>query len=42
MDGIYKAANSYYLANGTWPTQFDDLEIGVNWTAAQKSLETMP
>lgn len=24
---VYQAANSYYLANGTWPTSFDELDI---------------
>ena len=36
LDGIYQAAQVYYLANGTYPTKFDDLEVGMNWTGTEE------
>ena len=32
----FSAAERYYLANGTWPQKFDDLDIQIPWTGEVK------
>ena len=29
LKSVYQAADAYYLANGTWPTRFDEISIDV-------------
>jgi len=32
LKSVYQAADAYYLANGTWPTSFDVLDVDIPWT----------
>ena len=32
LKNVYEAAEVYYLANGTWPTQLDELDVQIPWT----------
>lgn len=32
LRSVYQAANSYYLANGIWPTTFEQLDVDIPWT----------
>ena len=32
VKSIYQAEQSYYLANNTWPTDFDELAVEIPWT----------
>jgi len=32
LKSVYQAAENYYLANGTWPQQFDELSVDIPWT----------
>ena len=36
LKSAYQAAEVYYLANGTWPESFADLDIQVPWTGNTK------
>ncbi len=37
LKSLTDAANTYYLANGAWPTQFDQLDVDApNWTGTYK------
>ena len=36
LKSVYQAAQVYYLANGTWPESFDDLDVQVPWTGNTK------
>ena len=33
---VYQAAESYYLANGQWPTAFNQLDVQIPWTGNTK------
>ena len=37
LKSIYQAAETYYLENGTWPRNLDDLDINVPWTGTVKA-----
>ena len=32
LKSVYQAAKSYQLANGSWPTQFEELDVEIPWT----------
>ncbi len=32
IKSVYQATENYYLANGTWPTSFDELSVDIPWT----------
>ena len=32
LKAVDQAVDAYYLANGSWPTYFDDLDISIPWT----------
>ena len=32
LKNVYEAAEVYYMANGTWPTSFDELDVQIPWT----------
>lgn len=32
LKSVYSAVNAYYLANGTYPTSFNQLDINLPWT----------
>ena len=32
VKSVYQAEQSYYLANNTWPTDFDELSVEIPWT----------
>ncbi len=34
LKSVYQSTQSYYLANGTYPTQFNELSIEVPWTGS--------
>ena len=36
LKSVYQAAQSYYLANGDWPTKFDELAVEIPWTGNVK------
>ena len=36
LKSVFNAAESYYLANGTWPTQFEELPLDIPWTSSTK------
>ncbi len=36
LKSVYQAAHSYYMANGTWPRDFDELVVEVPWTGNTK------
>ncbi len=36
LDSVYKAAQTYYLANGDWPTRFNQLDVELPWTGTEK------
>ena len=38
---VVRAAEAYYLANGTWPTKFDELTVDIPWTGNQKGFTTV-
>ncbi len=37
---VYDAAKAYQLANGTWPTSFDELAVDIPWTGTTNGLKT--
>jgi len=40
LKSVYQAAQSYYLANGDWPTKFDELAVEIPWTGNVKWRDT--
>ena len=32
LKDVYEAAEVYYLAKGTWPSKFEDLDVQIPWT----------
>ena len=32
LKSVYQAAEAYQLANGNWPTDFDELSVDIPWT----------
>ena len=36
LRAVYSAAQRYQLANGTWPTSFEELDIQIPWTDTTK------
>ncbi len=36
LKSVYQAAQAYYLANGQWPTKFDELSVEIPWTGNTK------
>ena len=36
LKSVYQAAESYYLANGKWPAQFNQLDVQIPWTGHTK------
>ncbi len=36
LRSVYQAAESFYLANGTWPTQSTSLDIEIPWSGTTK------
>lgn len=37
LKSVYQAAENYYLANGAWPTEFDELAVDIPWTGNVKA-----
>ena len=40
LKSVQQAAQSYYLANGSWPTKFDELAVEIPWTGTIKWRDT--
>ena len=36
LKSVYQAAQNYQLANGEWPTKFDELAVEIPWTGTTK------
>ena len=36
LKAVAQAADAYYLANGSWPTKFDEMVVNIPWTGNQK------
>jgi len=36
LKSVYQAAQAYYMANGEWPTKFDELAVEIPWTGNVK------
>ena len=36
LKSLSQAAQTYYLANGTWPTKFEEMDIDFSWTGTQR------
>lgn len=36
LKSVFQAANAYYLANGSWPTQFNQLDTDIPWTGTKQ------
>ena len=36
LKSVYQAAENYYLANGEWPTSFDELSVDIPWTGTRQ------
>ena len=36
LKSVYQAAKAYSLANGNWPTSFDELAVDIPWTGTEK------
>ena len=39
LKSVYNAAQAYQLANGEWPTTFDELAIEIPWTGTENALK---
>ena len=37
LKSVYQAADTYYLANGSWPEHFDELSINIPWTGTVRT-----
>ena len=36
VKSVYQAADAYYVANGVWPTSFDELSVDIPWTGVAR------
>ncbi len=36
LKSVYQAAQTYFIANGSWPTSFDDLAVEIPWTGTRQ------
>ncbi len=42
LKSVYQAAEAYQLANGEWPSDFDELSINIPWTGTVRADENWP
>ena len=40
LKSVYDAAKAYQLANGSWPTSFDELAVEIPWTGTTNGVPT--